>query len=256
MDLPNPENRERIMGILGLKAKEWVGVGSALIFAFSLLLGARVFAEASGPDFFKVSGVAPNDVLNIRADAGASHAKIGEIPADADHIRNLGCVGGLSFAEWQNASEEERAGAAKTRWCRIEYTGFQGWVAGRYLTEGSAPAEDSDSVTPALWQIVKVGGVPVEGEAEIVFTSDGGFYGSTGCNRFQGQAVFEKGLLLVREPMATTRMACPGGRLDSQERDVLAILESGPRVQYNPLEDEVSLVGASVSLSMRLVRGQ
>ena len=56
-------------------------------------------ADASGPDFFRVTGVAADDVLNIREAPDAGSAKIGEIPPDGDGVRNLGCQGGLSFAE-------------------------------------------------------------------------------------------------------------------------------------------------------------
>lgn len=232
-----------------------------LVLGFALLLAAdpgdiRARAEASGPDFFRVVGVVAGDVLNIRADAGASHAKIGEIPADADSIRNLGCIGGLSFAEWQKSSEEERAAGAKTRWCKIEYAGVQGWVAGWYLGEGSAPAGESVTAVPPSWRIVEVGGSPAEGEPEIGFQADGSFSGSTGCNRFQGRMIIEDGRLLVQGPMAATRMACPGGRLDAQESDIFAILDSGPEVEFDPRIDEMVLVGGSDGLAMRLARGQ
>ena len=96
-------------------------------------------ADADGPDFYRVVGVASNDVLNIRAKASASSNKVGTIPHDGDGIRNLGCQGGLSYAEWAEASEAERKAAKRRRWCRISYKGTEGWVAGRFLGEGSAP---------------------------------------------------------------------------------------------------------------------
>ncbi len=110
----------------------------ALLVA-AMLAPMALSADADGPDYFRVTGVSSDDVLNIRAGAGVSHDRIGRIPADGDGVRNLGCEGGLSYAEWADASEAERAAAAKRRWCRISYRGVQGWVAGRYLAEGSAP---------------------------------------------------------------------------------------------------------------------
>jgi uncharacterized protein YraI len=74
--------------------------------------------------------------------------KIGEIPPDGDGVRNLGCQGGLSFTEWQAASEAERRAAARSRWCRIEYQGTQGWVAGRFLAEGTRPAPEANHEEP------------------------------------------------------------------------------------------------------------
>ncbi|MCV6823890.1 MULTISPECIES: MliC family protein [Halocynthiibacter] len=104
-----------------------------------------VSAEASGPDYYRVTGVSADDVLNIRAQPKASATKVGQIPANGDGLQNLGCVGEMSFAEWEKASEAERAAAAKKRWCEIEYAGTRGWVAGWFLAEGNAPAQVSGS---------------------------------------------------------------------------------------------------------------
>lgn len=103
-----------------------------------LIFTAPGYASADGPDYFKVVGVASNDVLNIRAEPSAASAKIGSIPPDADGIRNLGCKGGLSFSEWTSATKSEREHANKARWCLIEYEGVEGWVAGRFLGEGKS----------------------------------------------------------------------------------------------------------------------
>jgi len=107
------------------------------------LLGAvtPAAAEADGPDFFRVTGVAAEDVLNIRAEPSASARKIGEIPPNADGIRNLGCQGGLSFTEWEAANRQEREASQRNRWCRIAFCGVQGWVAGRFLAEGGVHSD-------------------------------------------------------------------------------------------------------------------
>jgi len=105
-------------------------------------------ADASGPDFFRVTGVAADDVLNIREAPDAGSAKIGEIPPEGDGIRNLGCQGGLGFAEWQGASASEREAAARSRWCRIDYQGIEGWVAGRFLAEGTRPPPEAIRAEP------------------------------------------------------------------------------------------------------------
>ncbi|MBK0329096.1 MliC family protein [Rhodobacteraceae bacterium F11138] len=119
-----------------------------LPLVLALLAPAPLVADADGPDFFGVTGVSDDDVLNIRSGPGGSHEKIGQIPFDGDGIRNLGCEGGLSFAEWAEASEAERGAASRRRWCQVRYRGVQGWVAGRYLTEGSAPP--ADTVAPSF----------------------------------------------------------------------------------------------------------
>lgn len=116
---------------------------AAAILAFAAGLGTHeAAAEADGPDWFRVTGVASNDVLNVRERAGARHRKVGELPPNANGIRNLGCVGGLSFQQWQRATRAEREAAARKRWCRISWRGVEGWAAGRFLAEGTPPSAD------------------------------------------------------------------------------------------------------------------
>ena len=52
--------------------------------------------------------------------------------------RNLGCRGGLTYEEFTTLSPKEKAQRSREnpRWCRVEYQGITGWVAGRYLAEG------------------------------------------------------------------------------------------------------------------------
>ncbi len=105
-----------------------------LIFA-----AGSALAEADGPDYYRVHGVAADDVLTIRSKADPHAEKLGEIPPGADCVRNLGCKGGLSLDEYTNLSKKEQAAAIKDhpRWCQIEYQGIKGWVSGRFLVEGS-----------------------------------------------------------------------------------------------------------------------
>lgn len=99
----------------------------------------RLLAEADGPDYYAVRGVAQGDVLNIRAEPDPHARKVGEIPPHGTCIRNLGCRGGLTFEEFSTLSngEKERRARENPRWCKVEYQGVTGWVAGRYLAEGN-----------------------------------------------------------------------------------------------------------------------
>lgn len=106
-------------------------------------------AEADGPDFYQITGVASGNVLHIREKSSVSSAKIGSIPHDADGIRNLGCEGGLSYAEWEAATKQERSAGAHQRWCQISYKGVEGWVAGWLVSEGSAPLPAFDCAKSA-----------------------------------------------------------------------------------------------------------
>ncbi|MEA3277216.1 MAG: SH3 domain-containing protein [Pseudomonadota bacterium] len=114
--------------------------GLGCFAAAALLLGTgSASATADGPDFYSVTGVADDDVLNIRAEPDAHAKKIGEIPPDGTCVRNLGCQGGLTFREFTELTEEQKAKRLKEnpRWGKIEYQGVNGWVAGRYLREGT-----------------------------------------------------------------------------------------------------------------------
>jgi uncharacterized protein YgiM (DUF1202 family) len=126
-------------------AKAYPAASTALIPAACCLLlvglgtyHPRANAEADGPDFYRVSGVAADDVLNIRAEPTSQATKVGSIPPNADCVRNLGCQGGLSLQEFTTLNQVEQARRLQQnpRWCQIQYQGIKGWVAGRYLVEG------------------------------------------------------------------------------------------------------------------------
>ena len=224
---------------------------SALLFATAT--GVR--AEADGPDYFRVTGVSENDALNIREAPEAGATKLGEIPWNGDGIRNLGCEGGLSFAEWEGATEAERKAAAQTRWCRVSHDGVEGWVAGWFLAEGSDPAAqptgDGELVT---WRFGAVDGDVAIGETEITFGTDGSITGTTGCNRFNGQGAMRDGVLVIGEPLATTRMACPGEALSSQEDRILAALQGRLSVAFDPFSQTLQLVNEDAGVTLRLDR--
>ena len=62
---------------------------------------ATALATADGPDHFAVTGVAEGHVLNLREGPAATTRKIGVIPHDGWGLRNLGCEGMPTFAEWE-----------------------------------------------------------------------------------------------------------------------------------------------------------
>ena len=67
-----------------------------------------------GPRSWRVVGVTPNDVLNMRETPSPRGFVVAEIPFDAGGLRNLGCQDSQS-------------------WCKVRYRGQEGWVNGRYL---------------------------------------------------------------------------------------------------------------------------
>lgn len=111
----------------------------ALLVCLALGLGATaVSADADGPDFYVVHGVATNDVLNIRAEPNPHAHKVGEIPPAGECVRNLGCKGGLTFQEFTELQPEQKKQREREnpRWCKVEYRGVNGWVNAHYLREG------------------------------------------------------------------------------------------------------------------------
>jgi hypothetical protein len=102
------------------------------------LISGIASADSDGPDSFRVIGVAKRDTLNIRAQPNARAPKVGEIPPDGTCIQNLDCQGGLTFQEFTDLSsaEQKKRERENPRWCKVEYRGIIGWVAGRYLAEG------------------------------------------------------------------------------------------------------------------------
>ena len=120
-------------------------IGANFLRALALPLlavwASAACAEADGPDFYRIKDVAAGDTLAIRSAPSARATQLGGIPPDGACIRNLGCKGGLSLQEFTGLSPAEQARHLKRnpRWCKVEYQGVKGWVAGRYLTEGGCP---------------------------------------------------------------------------------------------------------------------
>lgn len=117
-------------------------IGSTLLASAVLdLVSGAVAADADGPDYFRVTGVRGDDLLNLRAAPSALAAVVGTIPPDSACVRNLGCRGGLTFQDYSTLSPADQARRLKRnpRWCQVEYRGTTGWVAGRYLAEGDCP---------------------------------------------------------------------------------------------------------------------
>ncbi|MGF1553281.1 MAG: MliC family protein [Paracoccaceae bacterium] len=102
------------------------------------LSGAEATAEADGPDHFRLRPI-EGAFLPLREAPEADAAPSGGVPAGADGLANLGCVGGPSFADWRVMDEAERAAATATRWCRVARFGVEGWARADRLAEGSPP---------------------------------------------------------------------------------------------------------------------
>ena len=72
-----------------------------------LVVSGSALADVDGPDYYKVKSVASDDVLNICSDADPDANKVGEIPAGADCVKNLGYKGGLTMSEFTDFSKKK-----------------------------------------------------------------------------------------------------------------------------------------------------
>lgn len=129
-------------------------VGPLAISAW-VAMALPAFAEADGPDFWQVSGVAADDRLMVHREASARSPIIGKLAHDATGLRNLGCSGVPTFSEWQAMTAGQRERSARGRWCRIEGQGLKGWVAGRFLREDASapPGRATGPVTIGRWTV-------------------------------------------------------------------------------------------------------
>lgn len=127
-----------------------VGWHRAALAAAGLALavaGGAAHATADGPDHYRVRGVSADRHVMLRAEPSTASTALARIPASATCLRSLGCQGGLTFEEFTTLGEEEkrRRAAERPRWCKVDYRGTVGWVAGRYLAEDgcSSPASNA-----------------------------------------------------------------------------------------------------------------
>jgi hypothetical protein len=96
--------------------------------------------DGEPPKYWAVTGVAPNDVLNIRDVPDGDAKKLGSIPANTHGLKHIGCMTPTpSMDRWMVMTPAEKANAM-LEWCRIEYKGQQGWVAARFLKPDVGPS--------------------------------------------------------------------------------------------------------------------
>lgn len=95
----------------------------------SLLLALPIGPARAEPGYFRVTGVAPDDTLNVRALPDAGSADIGDLGHDQTGIEVI---------------DQDASGA----WARIGWQEGHGWVALRFLSP-EAPPRIGDSRLPA-----------------------------------------------------------------------------------------------------------
>jgi hypothetical protein len=110
------------------------------LFAICVSVALPLPAEEP-PRFWAVTGVASGDVLHLRDVPSADSKSLMQIPANAHGLKHIGCRRNQPPMElWARMSAAQRRDAL-TQWCRVEYRGVQGWVAGRFLKRDASPAK-------------------------------------------------------------------------------------------------------------------
>jgi hypothetical protein len=131
-------NISRIIGLIS-----FVSLGLSL----SAGVASPNDADPEPPKFWAVTGVASNDVLNLRDVPDGDSKKLGAIPPNAHGLKHIGCmVPTPSMDRWLVMTPAEKSNA-KLEWCRIEYKGQQGWVAARFLKPDASGANASASAS-------------------------------------------------------------------------------------------------------------
>jgi len=171
------------------------------LLAVGLLLAAAVHAGglppdyadglAGGPDYWSVTNLPPDGVLNVRAGAGPGHTVTGSL-GDAELARNLGCR--LAGTE---------------RWCRVKALAdpaVEGWVNGIYLREAAVPAQ-------ATRQVIR----GAAGEPDLVVRATGDI-----------EVIFPQGCMALYDSGGTRITAgatCGAGELAQSQALVLRYLQ-------------------------------
>ena len=146
--MPSSTAADRPVPSRSLPGRSGRGLRAALAAVVSAVVAATgaAHATADGPDHYRVRGVSAGRHLTLRAEPSTSSAPLARIPANATCLRSLGCQGGLTFEEFTTLSQDDqrRRAAENPRWCKVDYRGIVGWVAGRYLAEDAC----APSATP------------------------------------------------------------------------------------------------------------
>ena len=108
--------------------------------------------DGHGPDAWRVTGVARDDVLNMRMGPGTEYPVIDQLPPDARALEQITCVPLLIPSIANRLTQAQRARLPQ-RWClmRTADTAKAGWVAQRFLMEDTGqtvapPATDATQI--------------------------------------------------------------------------------------------------------------
>lgn len=124
---------------------------AALILIMAVTAGP-VMAEIDGhgPDAWRVTGVAADDVLNMRMGPGTNYRVIDRLAPNARGLHQVTCVP-LLIQPYANALSDAERAALPQRWCLMRSSDLtqSGWVAQRFLAEDSGTGTTGVRPSPA-----------------------------------------------------------------------------------------------------------
>lgn len=126
-------------------ASRALGHCRAGLFALGLALlpaASQAEIDGHGPDAWRVSDVASNDVLNVRMGPGTNYPVIDSFAHNARGLELITCVPYFPMGYAQTMTAAER-NSLPPRWCLMRSADLRtaGWVAQRFLVEDSAGSQ-------------------------------------------------------------------------------------------------------------------
>lgn len=163
----------------------------------SLLTGSAVHAQIDGhgPDAWRVTGVAANDVLNVRMGPGTDYPVIETFAPDMRDLEQITCVPYYTLRHYSGLSASD-IDALPQRWCLMRDSSMMraGWVAARFIMPDDAdttiPPESQDQTGDALLDDAQA----LVRELYVVFEA-GGMEGDSPFRQPMAQRYFFAGLV-------------------------------------------------------------
>jgi hypothetical protein len=123
-DVPLPAAGEYVVQVYLMRSAARRDEAADYTLGIGLAGGDFADGLAGGPDWWQVSGLQGDSVLNIRSGPHTRYPVL-NVAGNGQLAQNRGC-----------------RMTGPDRWCnvRLDGSGQQGWVAGRFLTEAAAPA--------------------------------------------------------------------------------------------------------------------
>ena len=106
--------------------------------ALALILSPAIgLADTHGATKFRVTGLNPTEVLNMRVGPGYRYAIADTLPHDARNLASEVCVPTFTEAQLKTLNPLKRNGIENApRWCLMRHEdGSRGWVIMRFVTE-------------------------------------------------------------------------------------------------------------------------